>query len=111
WTLGGLVVLTILSYIVDFVSGAIGAKRFGATRWGAIGGIVGAIAGIFFGLPGIILGPLAGVLAGELLGGKGLLPAGKSTWGALLGTAAGVVCKLVISVLMIAWFLAAALWR
>ena len=111
WTLGGLVVLTILSYVVDFVSGAIGAKRFGATRCGAIGGIVGAIVGIFFGLPGIILGPLAGVLAGELLGGKGLLPAGKSTWGTLLGTAAGVICKLAISVLMIAWFLAAALWR
>jgi uncharacterized protein YqgC (DUF456 family) len=110
WTLGGLIGLTVLSYIVDFVSGAIGAKRFGATRWGAIGGIVGAIVGIFFGLPGIVLGPLAGVLAGELLGGKGLLPAGKSTWGTLLGTAAGVICKLAISALMIAWFLVVALW-
>jgi uncharacterized protein YqgC (DUF456 family) len=52
-----------------------------------------------------------GVLAGELLGGKGLLPAGKSTWGTFLGTTAGMVCKLAISVVMIAWFLVAALWR
>jgi uncharacterized protein YqgC (DUF456 family) len=110
WTIAGLTILTVLSYVVDFVSGAIGAKKFGATRWGAIGGIVGAIVGVFFGLPGIFIGPLVGVLAGELLGGKGLLPAGKSTWGTLLGTTAGMVCKLGIAAAMIAWFLAAALW-
>lgn len=110
WTLGGLFLLTVLSFIVDFVSGAIGAKKFGASRWGAIGGIVGAIVGIFFGLPGIILGPLIGVLGGEILGGKGLLPAGRSTWGTLLGTTAGMVGKLGIAALMIGWFLAAALW-
>src|SRR5947207_10761291 len=51
WTIGAFVVLTVLSYVVDFVSGALGAKKFGATRWGAIGGIVGAIVGVFFGLP------------------------------------------------------------
>lgn len=111
WTISGLVVLTVLSYVVDFVSGAIGAKKFGASRWGAIGGIVGAIVGIFFGLPGIFVGPLAGVLIGELLGGKGLLPAGRSTWGTLLGTTAGMIGKLAISGVMIAWFLAVALWR
>ena len=111
WTIAGLVVLTVVSYVLDFVSGAMGAKKFGASRWGAVGGIVGAIVGIFFGLPGIFIGPLAGVLLGELLGGKGLLPAGKSTWGTLLGTTAGIVAKVVIGTVMIAWFLVAALWR
>jgi uncharacterized protein YqgC (DUF456 family) len=110
WTIGGMCALTVLSYVLDFVSGALGAKHFGATRWGAIGGIVGAVVGIFFGLPGIFIGPLAGVLLGELLGGKGLLPAGRSTWGTLLGTTAGMVAKVAIAVTMIAWFLAAALW-
>jgi uncharacterized protein YqgC (DUF456 family) len=109
WTLSGLVVLTVVSYVLDFVSGAIGAKKFGATRWGAIGGILGAIVGIFFGLPGIFFGPLAGVLVGELLGGKGLLPAGRSTWGTLLGTTVGMAAKLAIAALMIGWFVAAAL--
>lgn len=111
WTIGGLVVLTVVTYVLDFVSGAMGAKKFGASRWGAVGGILGAIVGIFFGLPGIFIGPLAGVLLGELLGGKGLLPAGKSTWGTLLGTTAGIVAKLFIGSVMIGWFLAAALWR
>jgi uncharacterized protein YqgC (DUF456 family) len=111
WTLSGLLVLAICSYVVDFVSGAIGAKKFGATRWGAVGGVLGAIVGIFFGLPGIFLGPLLGVLAGELLGGKGLLPAGKSTWGTFLGTTAGMVVKLISATVMIAWFLTVALWH
>jgi uncharacterized protein YqgC (DUF456 family) len=109
WTIGGLAVLTVFTYVIDFVSGSVGAKWFGATRWGAIGGILGAIVGIFFGLVGIFVGPLVGVLVGELLGGKGLLPAGKSTWGTLLGTTAGIAFRLGVAVIMVAWFLAAAL--
>ena len=54
---------------------------------------------------------MAGVLIGELLGGKELLPAGKTTWGTLLGTTAGIVSKLAIALVMIGWFLVAALWR
>src|SRR5437867_109543 len=58
WTIGGLTFLMILSHVVDLVSGAIGAKWFGATRWGAIGGIIGAIAGLFYLPLGLFLGPL-----------------------------------------------------
>jgi uncharacterized protein YqgC (DUF456 family) len=108
-TLVGLTVLMLVSQALDVVSGSIGAKWFGATRWGAIGGILGGVAGIFFGIIGIFIGPLVGVLIGELLGGKGILPAGRSTWGTLLGTTAGMIGKFVIGVVMIAWFLVAAL--
>ena len=108
-TLLGLTVLMLIGLALEFVSGSLGAKYFGATRWGAIGGIVGAIVGIFWGPVGLIVGPLAGVLLGELLGGQGLLPAGRSTWGTLVGTLAGVVGKFVIGVVMIGWFLVATL--
>lgn len=108
-TLIGLTLLTILAQALDIVSGAAGAKWFGATRWGAIGGILGAVIGLFFGLPGLFLGPLAGAIIGELLGGKGVLPAGKSGWGTFLGTTAGIVGKLFIGVIMIGWFTIAAL--
>jgi uncharacterized protein YqgC (DUF456 family) len=109
WTIAGLTFLTLISYAIDLVSGTLGAKWFGATRWGALGGIVGAIVGLFFGIIGVFIGPLVGVLLGEILGGKGLLPAGKSTWGTLLGTTAGIIGKVAVGVLMIAWFLLAAL--
>ena len=111
WTIAGLGVLTVASFVLDIVSGSLGAKWFGATKWGAFGGIVGAIVGVFFFPIGLFLGPMIGVLLGELLGGKKLLPAGKSTWGTLLGTTAGMIGKLSIAVLMIAWFVVAALWR
>lgn len=109
-TLVGLTLLTMLAMALDFVSGAVGAKYFGATRWGAIGGILGAVVGLFFGVIGIFAGPLIGALAGELLGGKGILPAGKSTWGAFLGTTAGMAGKFAIGLAMIAWFAVAAIF-
>jgi len=101
--------LMLVSLVLDFVSGSMGAKYFGATRWGAIGGILGAVIGIFYGPVGLFVGPLAGVLLGELLGGQGLLPAGRSTWGTFLGTVAGMAGKFAIAVLMIGWFLVATL--
>jgi uncharacterized protein YqgC (DUF456 family) len=39
-----------------------------------------------------------------LLGGKGLLPAGRSSWGTLLGTTAGIIGKFSIGILMIVCF-------
>ncbi len=109
WTIGGLALLTVVSYIVDFVSGTVGAKWYGATKWGAIGGIIGAIVGLFFGIIGVFVGPLLGVLVGELLGGKGLLPAGKSTWGTVIGTTAGIILRFAIAVVMVLWFLFASI--
>ena len=107
-TLLVLTLLMIAAQALDIVSGSLGAKWFGATRWGAIGGILGAIVGLFFGLPGIFVGPLVGALIGELLGGKGLLPAGRSSWGTLIGTTAGIIGKFRIGSVMIVWFLVAA---
>jgi uncharacterized protein YqgC (DUF456 family) len=109
-TILALTLLMLISLALDLVSGSMGAKYFGATRWGAIGGLLGAIVGIFYGPLGLFVGPLAGVLLGELLGGKGLLPAGRSTWGTFLGTMAGMAAKFAIGVMMIAWFLVAALF-
>jgi uncharacterized protein YqgC (DUF456 family) len=106
-TLVALTALMLVAQALDILSGSIGAKYFGATRWGAIGGILGAVVGLFFGLPGLILGPLAGVLTGELLGGKGILPAGRSTFGSVVGATAGIAGKFAIGVIMILWFLLA----
>jgi hypothetical protein len=103
--------LMLLSLALDLVSGSLGAKYFGATRWGAVGGILGAIVGLFYGPIGLFLGPVAGVLMGELLGGKGLLPAGRSTWGTFLGTVAGMAGKFAIALIMIGWFLIALIFR
>lgn len=101
----------VIAYVLDFASGAMGAKWFGASRWGIAGVFVGGIVGLFFSLPGLIIGPLAGGLAFELLFAKKEIDAAvKSTWGTLLGTGAGLILRLIISLAMVATFLIDALW-
>src|SRR5215217_3006773 len=64
-----------LAFITDFVATSYGARRFGASNWGtvggAVGGIVGALAGLLLAgigsLFGLIVGTIAGVFAGEYL--------------------------------------------
>lgn len=109
-TLVGLFFLMVLGQVLDFLSGSMGAKYFGATRWGIWGGIVGAIVGLFFGLPGLILGPVLGVLLAEIfLGRQPFAPAARSTWGTLLGSAVGLMIKAVLALVMIGWFVIAVL--
>jgi uncharacterized protein YqgC (DUF456 family) len=77
---GGLVIVLLavfatLALVMDFLATTYGARKFGASNWGtvggAIGGIVGALVGALFlgvgALFGLILGTLGGVFLGEYL--------------------------------------------
>jgi uncharacterized protein len=108
WNIAALVLLTLLSYALEFAGGYFGAKRFGATKWGVFGATLGAIVGLFFPFPGLIVGPVVGAIAGELVGGKRLVRAGRAGWGALLGNLAGMLGKLTIGLVMVSWFLVTA---
>ena len=103
-----LVMLTLASYALDFAGGYLGARRFGATRWGMFGAFAGAVIGLFFALPGLLFGPIIGAVAGEIIGGKRIGSAGRAGWGALLGNLAGMLGKLVIALAMVSWFLVVA---
>jgi uncharacterized protein len=60
-----LAALTVVSWGVQYVIAAYGAKRYGASNWGVFGAAVGMIAGLFIPIP--ILGPLVGAFVGALL--------------------------------------------
>jgi uncharacterized protein YqgC (DUF456 family) len=105
WTLGILVLLTLASYLLDFLAGYFGAKRFGATKWGMFGAGLGALIGLFFGIPGLLVGPVIGAFAGEFIAGRKMIAAGRAGWGSLLGTLAGMIGKLIIALAMITIFL------
>ena len=111
WCVGLLFLLTGLSYVVDFASGAMGTRWFGGSRWGIAGVLVGAIIGVFFALPGIIIGPLLGGFVFEMLfARKEVGPAVKSTWGTLVGTGMGLMLRLIVSLVMVASFFLDAFW-
>ena len=108
WNIAALALLTLLSYALEFAGGYFGAKRFGATKWGAFGATLGAIIGLFYPFPGLIVGPVVGAIAGELIAGKRLVSAGRAGWGTLLGNLAGMLGKLTIALVMVSWFLVTA---
>jgi uncharacterized protein YqgC (DUF456 family) len=70
-----LFVFAAIAFVTDFVATSYGARRFGASNWGTVGGAIGGIAGALIGLLflgigslfGLILGTIAGVFIGEYL--------------------------------------------
>lgn len=103
--IGILILLTLLSYGLDFLGGYWGAKYFGASRWGTFGAVLGAVIGLLFGILGLFIGPVIGALAGEFIAGKRMIAAGRAGWGSLLGNLGGMLAKLVIGLVMIILFL------
>ena len=100
-----LVLLTLVSYVFDFVGSYFGTKYFGATKWGAFGAIVGALIGLLFGVIGLFAGPVIGAVAGEFIAGKRMIDAGRAGWGSLLGNLGAMIGRLVIALVMISIFL------
>jgi uncharacterized protein YqgC (DUF456 family) len=100
-----LLLLTLATYALDFLSGYVGAKYFGATKWGMFGAVIGALVGIVFGIIGLFIGPVIGAITGEFIAGKRLIDAGRAGWGSLLGNLGGMIGKLVIALVMITIFL------
>lgn len=104
-TIGVLAALTVFSIIIDFLAGAVGAKKLGASPRAFWGATIGAVVGIFFGLFGIILGPFIGAVVAELSGGQSTRQAGRSGYGVWLGLVLGTAAKLAIAFMMLGIFL------
>lgn len=93
--------LAVIAVVVDFVAGAFGVRRYGASRRAVIGATVGAFVGLFFGLVGVLLGPFVGAVLGELSTRRNLAAASRAGFGAALGMALGTAAKLAIACAML----------
>ena len=103
-TIAILGLLTVLSYVVEFVASALGAKRVGATPRAFWGAALGSLVGIFFGLPGLILGPFVGAVIGEYSARADVRVATRAGYGAWIGMMVGTVMKLTLAFLMLGIF-------
>ncbi|HWN38525.1 MAG TPA: DUF456 domain-containing protein [Gammaproteobacteria bacterium] len=101
WSLALLGALTVLAVAVDFIAGAFGASRFGASARAVWGATLGALLGLFFGIVGVLIGPFIGAVIGELSVRRNLAAAGRAGVGAALGLALGTAAKLAIAFAMI----------
>lgn len=104
-TLAVLALLAGLIFAVDFIAGAFGAKRFGASPRAAAGAAIGALVGLFFGIAGIVLGPLAGAVIGELSARRTWSEAGRAGVGATIGLVLGAAVKFALAITMIGVYL------
>ncbi len=107
FTLAILAILTILSFVVDFLASAMGAKRVGASWAALFCAAAGAIVGLFFGLPGFILGPFVGAVAGEYAARRNWRQASRVGLGTWIGMLLGIAGKLTLVFTMVGIFLTA----
>jgi len=104
-----LVVLAVSGEVVEFLAQYFGAKRFGASSKGNLGGLLGAFAGAILGAPFFFgFGALFGAVAGAFIGcylfernhGKTAAEAKRAAWGAMYGKVFGLVSKIGLGMVM-----------
>lgn len=103
-TLVALGVMAALTFALDAVGTAFGARRYGASPRAVTGAAIGAVIGIFFGLFGILLGPFIGAVIGELSVRPGVRAATRAGWGATVGLAIAAAAKLALGFAMVGLF-------
>lgn len=92
WVLGVFIILTILTFVLDFFAPALGVR---SSRKGAIGALLGTVLGVvLLGPIGIVLGPLIGAFIGELLATRNTQTAAHAAWRAFLAFLIGTAIKL-----------------
>lgn len=102
--------LALISIILDNISGLIGAKGTGASKWGIIGGFIGGLIGLFFFPPfGAIIGMILGVVILEIVYHKNNKKAVRSASGVILGNLANIIINLVLCFIFIGLFVLFAL--
>jgi uncharacterized protein YqgC (DUF456 family) len=94
--------LAVTGEVIEFAAQAWGAKKYGSTNSGMVGGILGAIAGAILGAPllfglGALGGALGGAFAGaylfERLRGRTAAEAWEAAKGTMVGRVFGIAIK------------------
>jgi len=109
-TVWWLFALMLLSFAADWLAGALGAKKAGASKAAIIGATLGSVFGVLLGFWGLLVFPFVGAVIGELMTHGDQLKAhqvGFATW---LGVMFGLVTKIALAFAMLgifafAWFL------
>lgn len=101
WVL--MLALAVFGTLVDNITTALGARKFGGSRQAFWGSMIGLFVGAFFVFPfGIIIGPFLGAFIAELkFQKKNTKESAKSGLGATLGLLAGVLGKIIVVSIML----------
>jgi uncharacterized protein YqgC (DUF456 family) len=109
WTVGVLVALALLSWVLDYVAGVLGAKKVGASKHAMIGAAVGTVAGLLLGFVGVLVLPFIGAAVGEYWARRDHRAAARVGVATGLGLVVAMIAKVVIAFVMIGIFVVALL--
>ena len=102
-----MMIITVVVTVVDYFIPLIGAKKYGASKWGIYGSIVGMIIGAFISPLGMLLGAFIGAVLVEWMVSRKETRALRAGWGIFIGTLLGTILKLGASGIMAYYFLLA----
>jgi uncharacterized protein YqgC (DUF456 family) len=107
WTIGVIAALAVLSWVLDYVAGLLGAKKVGASRLALVGAAVGTVLGLAAGFVGVLVFPFVGAAIGEYLARRdhrGAMRVGVATG---VGLMVALVAKVVLAFVMVGVFVTA----
>ncbi len=98
-------ILGILISWLDELFALLGAKKFGASKWGIWGAIAGMLGVLVLPGYGAILGPLVGAFVGEhFIANRDKKASLKASFGALIGLFTGAFAKGLMCIGLVIWF-------
>jgi uncharacterized protein YqgC (DUF456 family) len=104
-----LAVVTILVIVMDYIIPLLGAKRYGASKWGVWGSVLGMAIGIFWSPFAMLVGAFIGAVVVEWLVGQKKGEALRAGGGVVMGTLFATILRLGVSGMMTYYFVRA-LW-
>ena len=105
--LGITLAISIIIWILDYIIPSMGTKKYGGTKYGAIGTTVGMIIGFLIPIPlGFVIGAFAGAFIGELIHDRNdTNKAVKGAVGSFLGFLASTTLKFMVSIIFTGLFI------
>ncbi len=104
--LGITLIIAIIILVLDYIIPAMGTKKFGGSKAGAIGTTIGLIIGLISPIPfGFIIGAFLGAFIGELTHKIDFARALKAAFGSFLGFLASTTLKFIVSIIFLVLFI------
>ena len=98
--------LTAIAFVLDYIVPVVGAKKYGATKYGLWGSVLGMMLGLFIFPPfGLFFGGFIGAMAGELFAGKKGDDAFKAGLGVFVGNLVATGMKFGLCGVMLFFYL------
>lgn len=98
--------LTVAAVVMDYALPAMGAKLYGASKYGVIGSALGMLVGLLlFAFVGMLAGMFLGAVIGEYIAGKKTGQAVKAGTASFIGGVAAMALKLSLCIVMLFFIL------